>query len=174
MSVVSQIDEQFASTAIRNVKVRHGYRATSVGNDGARASRLVDREFAAGSAGAVKAELNDKIGSVKTRAVVEFSVYNVDYVRYCLEGRFGKELEGDGAESCIDNKEVRHGSAGEIGGKWMRGRSIPLPSFLQVSLSFSLISTKYDRVDMTPSNLQDACIKVLELENLTRLGKSTS
>ena len=83
--------------------------ASSVGNDGTRASRLVDRETAAGSTGAVKAELNDKIGSVKTRAVVEFGVDNVAYVRYGLGGRFREELEGDGAESCIDNEEVRHG-----------------------------------------------------------------
>ena len=43
-------------------------------------------------------------------AVVEFSVYNVGYMRYCLRSGIGKKLEGDGADSCIDNKEVRHGS----------------------------------------------------------------
>ena len=63
MRVVSQIDEHFTSTAIWNVKVCHRCRATSVGNDGASASRLVDREFAAGSTRAVEAKLNNKIGS---------------------------------------------------------------------------------------------------------------
>ena len=52
---------------------------------------------------------------VKTRAVVELSVYNVGYVRYCLRSGIGKEMEGDGADSCIDNKEVRHGSTGAKG-----------------------------------------------------------
>ena len=114
MRVVSQIDEQFASAAVRNVKMRHGRRSTSVGNDGACAASLVDREVAAGTTGAVKAELDDKIGSVEARTVVKFGVHNVGYMSYSLRSGFWLELEVDGADDCINNKEVRHGCCSDL------------------------------------------------------------
>ena len=110
MCVVAQINEYLAPTAIRDVKVRHGCCAASIRCYGARTARLVDGEIAVGirAATAVQAKLNNEVGPVEIRVVVERGVDNVGDVGDCSGSRFGKELQVDGAENCVDNEEA-HG-----------------------------------------------------------------
>ena len=109
MGVVAQIYKQFAATAVRNVEMCHGCCATRIRHGFSRAARLVHCETPTSSAGAVQTELDDKVGAVETRAVVKFGLDNVAYVRDCLRSGFGEEMEGDGADNCIDDEEARHG-----------------------------------------------------------------